>query len=41
MAVALRDQPSLHAMQVFAGDRTAVRIATVDAALELARQAVS
>jgi nicotinamide-nucleotide amidase len=40
MAVALRDQPSLHTMQEFAGNRAAVRIATVDAALELARQAV-
>jgi nicotinamide-nucleotide amidase len=39
MAVAVRDQPSLHATQVFAGDRAAVRLATVDAALELALQA--
>jgi nicotinamide-nucleotide amidase len=41
MAVALRDQRTLHAVQVFPGDRSAVRLATVDAALELALRASS
>jgi nicotinamide-nucleotide amidase len=41
MAVALRDQSTLHAVQVFPGDRSAVRLATVDAALELALRASS
>jgi nicotinamide-nucleotide amidase len=41
MAISLRDQPTVHAMQIFAGDRSAVRLATVDAALELALQAVA
>jgi len=39
MAVALRDQPTLHAVETFPGDRSAVRLATVDAALELALRA--
>jgi nicotinamide-nucleotide amidase len=41
MAISLRDQPTMHAMQIFPGDRSAVRLATVDAALELALQAVA
>jgi nicotinamide-nucleotide amidase len=36
MAVALRNQPTRHAAEIFAGDRAAVRLATVDAALALA-----
>jgi len=40
MAVAFRDVV-LHAEQVFPGDRSAVRLATVDAALELALQALA
>ena len=36
MAVALRDQPTQHAVEGFPGDRAAVRLATVDAALALA-----
>jgi nicotinamide-nucleotide amidase len=39
IAVALRDQPALHTMEIFPGDRAAVRLATVDAALELALRA--
>ena len=41
MAISLRDQPTMHAMQIFPGDRSAVRLATVNAALELALQAVA
>jgi nicotinamide-nucleotide amidase len=41
MAVALREPPTLHAQAIFPGDRSAVRLATVDAALELALQAVA
>jgi nicotinamide-nucleotide amidase len=41
MAVALREPPALHAQAIFPGDRSAVRLATVDAALELALQAVA
>ena len=41
MAISLRDQPTKHAMQIFPGDRSAVRLATVNAALELALQAVA
>jgi nicotinamide-nucleotide amidase len=41
IAISLRDQPTMHAMQIFPGDRSAVRLATVDAALELALQAVA
>jgi nicotinamide-nucleotide amidase len=40
MAVALRDQSTLHARKIFAGDRSTVRLATVDAALQLALQAL-
>jgi nicotinamide-nucleotide amidase len=40
MAVALRDEPTLHAADVFPGDRSAVRLATVDAALALALRAI-
>ena len=39
MAVAVRDQPTLHAMEIFPGDRAAVRLASVDAALALALRA--
>jgi nicotinamide-nucleotide amidase len=39
IAVALRDRPTLHAVETFPGDRSAVRLATVDAALELALRA--
>ena len=39
MAVAVRGQPTLHTVEIFPGDRSAVRIATVDAALELALRA--
>jgi nicotinamide-nucleotide amidase len=39
MAVALQGRPTLHAAQVFPGDRSAVRLATVDAALRLALRA--
>ena len=39
MAVAVRDRPTLHAAEVFPGGRSAVRLATVDAALALALQA--
>jgi nicotinamide-nucleotide amidase len=41
IAISLRDQPTMHGMQIFPGDRSAVRLATVDAALELALQAVA
>jgi nicotinamide-nucleotide amidase len=41
LAVALTDQPTLHAREVFPGDRGAVRQATIDAALALALQAVA
>jgi nicotinamide-nucleotide amidase len=39
IAVAVRDQPTLHAVEIFSGDRSAVRLATVDAALALALRA--
>jgi nicotinamide-nucleotide amidase len=39
MAVALREQRSLHAKEIFPGDRSGVRLAAVDAALELALRA--
>jgi nicotinamide-nucleotide amidase len=39
MAVALRYQPTLHGVEIFPGDRSAVRLATVDAALALALRA--
>jgi nicotinamide-nucleotide amidase len=39
MAVAVREQPTLHAKEIFAGDRSAVRLASVDAALALAMRA--
>jgi nicotinamide mononucleotide (NMN) deamidase PncC len=39
MAVAVRHQPTLHAAEIFPGDRSAVRLATVDAALALALRA--
>ena len=41
MAVAVRDRPTLHAVEIFPGDRSAVRLATVDAALALALRAVA
>ena len=41
LAVARRDRPTRTARDVFAGDRTAVRRATVDAALELALTSLS
>jgi nicotinamide-nucleotide amidase len=41
MALALRDRPTLHAKEIFPGDRAAVRLATVDAALALALRAVA
>jgi nicotinamide-nucleotide amidase len=41
MAVAVRAQPTLHAREIFAGDRSAVRLATVDAALVLALRAAT
>lgn len=41
MAISLRDQPTMHAMRIFPGDRSAVRLATIDAALALALQAVA
>jgi nicotinamide-nucleotide amidase len=39
MAVALREQATLHAKAIFPGDRAAVRLASVDAALALALRA--
>jgi nicotinamide-nucleotide amidase len=39
MAVAVRGQPVLHVVEMFPGDRSAVRLASVDAALALALQA--
>ena len=41
LAVARRDQPTVVARDVFPGDRTTVRRATVDAALELALTSLS
>jgi nicotinamide-nucleotide amidase len=41
MAVAVRDRPTLHAKEIFAGDRSAVRLASVDAALALALRATA
>jgi nicotinamide-nucleotide amidase len=41
MAVARRGRATLHRREVFAGDRTAVRAATVDAALALALDALA
>ena len=41
LAVGRRDAPTLHAREVFAGDRAAIRLASVDAALKLALQAVA
>jgi nicotinamide-nucleotide amidase len=41
MAVAVRDRPTLHAKEIFAGDRSTVRLATVEAALALALQALA
>jgi nicotinamide-nucleotide amidase len=41
IAVAMRDRPTLHAREIFAGDRSAIRLATVDAALVLALRAVA
>lgn len=40
MAVAVRDLPALHRREVFNGDRSAVRQATVDAALSLVLDAL-
>jgi nicotinamide-nucleotide amidase len=40
LAVARRDEPTRHAREVFPGDRAAIRLASVDAALTLALQAV-
>jgi nicotinamide-nucleotide amidase len=39
LAVATRDGPARHAREVFPGDRAAIRLASVDAALTLALQA--
>jgi nicotinamide-nucleotide amidase len=39
IAVAATDQPTRHAMEIFPGDRWAVRMASVNAALELALRA--
>jgi nicotinamide-nucleotide amidase len=36
IALARRDRPTLHARELFPGDRSAIRMATVDRALELA-----
>jgi nicotinamide-nucleotide amidase len=36
LAVARRGRPTLHAREIFPGDRSAIRAASVDAALELA-----
>jgi len=36
LAVARRGRPTLHAREIFKGDRSAIRAASVDAALELA-----
>ena len=41
VAAALRDGPSLHERHVFPGDRSAIRLATVGAALRLARRALA
>jgi nicotinamide-nucleotide amidase len=41
VAVAVRDRSTLHARKVFAGDRCVVRLASVNAALELALRAVA
>lgn len=40
LAAARLGRPTLHMEQVFAGDRSAVRAATVDAALELVRRLI-
>jgi nicotinamide-nucleotide amidase len=40
LAVAMRGGPTRHAREVFPGDRTAIRLASVDAALTLALSAV-
>jgi nicotinamide-nucleotide amidase len=40
LAVARRGAPTLHARELFPGDRAAIRLASVDAALTLALQAV-
>ena len=40
LAVARRDGPTRHAREIFPGDRAAIRLASVDAALTLALQAV-
>ena len=41
LAVARDGAPTLHTRAVFPGDRAAIRLATVDAALELALQALA
>ena len=41
LAVARRGAPSLHAREIFRGDRSAVRLATIDTALKLALQAAA
>ena len=41
MAVARNGAPTLHARAVFPGDRAAIRLASVDAALELALRALA
>jgi nicotinamide-nucleotide amidase len=41
IAATLRDGPTLHERHVFPGDRSAIRLATVDAALRLARRALA
>jgi nicotinamide-nucleotide amidase len=40
LAVALRDGPTHHARELFPGDRAAIRLASVDAAITLAFQAL-
>ena len=39
LAVAQRDGPTRHARELFPGDRAAIRLASVDAALTLALEA--
>ena len=41
IAATLRGGPTLHERHVFPGDRSAIRLATVDAALRLARRALA
>jgi nicotinamide-nucleotide amidase len=41
LAVARRGRPTLHAREIFKGDRSAIRSASVDAALELALRSLA